>query len=40
MFQYRMYELIERLLGVKVIADDFTVVCFGETLEDAIQDHD
>ena len=39
-FQCKMHELIEGLSSVKVIADDFAVVGFGESMEDAIQDHD
>ena len=39
-FQRRMHELIEGLVGVEVIADDFVAVGCGETLEKAIQDHD
>ena len=35
-----MHQLIEGLQGVKVIADDFVVVGRGETMEDAICDHD
>ena len=35
-----MHELIEGLSGVKVIADDFALVSFGESMENAIQDHD
>ena len=32
-FQHRMHELIEGLEGVEVVAGDFVVVRFGETLE-------
>ena len=39
-FQHRMHELIQGLVGVEVIADDFVAVGCGETLEKAIQDHD
>ena len=39
-FQRRMHQLIEGLQGVEVIADDFVAVGRGETLEDAICDHD
>ena len=39
-FQRRMHELIEGLQGVEVVADDFVVVGFGETQENAIKDHD
>lgn len=39
-FQRRMHEHIEGLEGVEVIADDFIVVGFGDSLEEAIRDHD
>ena len=39
-FQRKMHELIEGLDGVEVIADDFLVVGFGETAEEATQNHD
>ena len=39
-FQHRMHEVIEGLEGVKVIADDFVVVGFGETSEAASKNHD
>ena len=39
-FQRRMHELIEGLNGIEVVADDFVVVGFGETEEEAIQNHD
>lgn len=39
-FQRRMHEVIEGLEGVEVVADDFVVVGFGETLEQANHDHD
>ncbi len=35
-----MHELIEGLYGVEVIADDFAAVGFGDSLEEAIPDHD
>lgn len=35
-----MYELMEGLCGVEVIADDFVAVGFGNTLEDTIRDDD
>ena len=38
-FQCKMHELIEGLSGIEVIADDFAVVGFRESMEDAIQDH-
>lgn len=39
-FQRRMHELIEGLQGVEVVVDDFVVVGFGDTQEEAIPDHD
>ena len=39
-FQRRISQLIEGLQGVEVVADDFVVVGFGDTLEEAIPDHD
>ena len=39
-FQRKMHELIEGLRGVKVIADDFVVVGYGESWKSAIKDHD
>ena len=39
-FQRRMHELIEGLHGVEVVADDFVVVGFGDTEDDAVIDHD
>ena len=39
-FQHQMHELIEGLCGVKVVADDFVVISFGDTIEEAVQDHD
>ena len=39
-FQRRIYELIEDLCGTEVsVADDFAVAGFGDTLEEAICDH-
>ena len=35
-----MHQLVEGLSGVEVIADDFVVVGFGDSMEDAIQNHD
>ena len=40
MFECNLHELIEGLLGVEVIVDDFAAMDFGESMEDAIQDHD
>ena len=39
-FQRKMHELIEGVSHVKVVADDFVVVGYGETLEQATRDHD
>ena len=39
-FQRKMHELIEGLEGVEVIADDFLIVGFGKTLDEAIRSHD
>ena len=39
-FQCRMHELIEGLRGVEVIADNFVAVGFGNTMEEAVRDHD
>ena len=39
-FQRRIHQLIEGLKGVEVVVDDFVVVGFGDTLEDAVKDHD
>ena len=38
-FQRRMHELIEGLSGTEVVADDFTVAGFGDTLEEAIRNN-
>ena len=39
-FQRRIHEFIEGLQGVEVVADDFVVVGCGNTLQDAVTDHD
>ena len=39
-FQRRIHELIQGLRGVEVVADDFVVVGFGDTLQAAVKDHD
>ena len=39
-FQRKMHELIEGLNGVEVIADDFVVVGYGDSLQAASKDHD
>ena len=38
-FQRRMHELVEDLEGVEVVADDFVVVGFGESQEEASKSH-
>ena len=38
-FQQRMHELIEGLGGTEVVADDFTIVGFGDTQEEAVCDY-
>ena len=38
-FQRRMHKQIEGLSGTEVIADDFIVAGFGDTLEEAFRDH-
>lgn len=38
-FQLRMHELIEGLSGTEVIADDFVVTGFGDTLKEDVRDH-
>ena len=39
-FQRKMNELVSDLKGIEVIADDFVVVGYGETHEEAVADHD
>ena len=39
-FQRKIHELIERLVGVEVVADDFIAVGYGNTFEEAMRDHD
>ena len=39
-WQRKMNEAIEGLCGVEVIADDFLVCGFGDTVLEAIKDHD
>ena len=39
-FQRKMHELIEGMPHVEVVADDFVVVGYGETHEEATQNHD
>ena len=38
-FQRRMHKVTEGLKGVEVIADDFVVVGFGDSIQDATKDH-
>ena len=38
-FQRKMHELVEDLEGVKVVADDFMVVGFGESEEETSKSH-
>ena len=39
-FQRKMHELVEGVPYVEVVADDFVVVGYGETYEQATEDHD
>ena len=39
-FQKKMHQLIEGLDGIEVVADDFVVVGYGRTVEEANLDHD
>jgi len=39
-FQRKMHELIEYLKGFELVADDFVVIGFGDTMEEAAVDHD
>ena len=39
-FQKKMHELIEGLQGIEVVADDFAVVGYGNTVDEANVDHD
>ena len=39
-FQRKMHELIEGLTGIEVVADDFIVVGYGDTAEEANRNHD
>lgn len=39
-FQRKMHELIEGIPNVEVVADDFVVVGYGTTKEEATKDHD
>ena len=39
-FQRKMHELIEGLAGIEVIADDFIVVGYGDTIKEANCNHD
>ena len=39
-FQREMHKLIEGMTGTEVVADDFIAVDYGDTFEEAAQDHD
>ena len=39
-FQRKMHELIEGMKGIEVVADNFIAVGYGDTFEEAAQDHD
>ena len=39
-FQRKMHEFAEGLAGIEVVADDFLVVGFGDSYEEAARDHD
>ena len=39
-FQMKMHQLIEGLDSIEVVADDFVVVGYGRTVEEANLDHD
>ena len=39
-FQRRMTEMVEGLKGVEVIADDFLIIGYGDTEEEASENHD
>ena len=39
-FQRRMHEVVEGLVGVEVVADDFLVVGYGDTIEQTTKNHD
>ena len=39
-FQRKMHELIEGMAGIEVVTDDFIVVGYGETFEEATRHHD
>jgi len=39
-FQRRIQELIEGLEGVEVVAYDFVVIGFGDTMEEVAANHD
>ena len=38
--QRRMFQLIEGLTGIEVVADDFILIGCGKTFEQANKDHD
>ena len=39
-FQCQIQKLIEGLCGFEVVASDFVAIGFGDTFEEAVQDHD
>ena len=39
-FQRKMHEFAEGLAGIEVVADDFLVIGFGDSYEEAARDHD
>ena len=39
-FQRTMHQMIERLSGVEVVADDFVIIGYGDTMDKASESHD
>lgn len=39
-FQRKMEEFVEGLIGIEVVVDDFLVVDYGESYEEVIMDYD
>ena len=39
-FQWKMHELIEGIPNIEVVGDDFVIVGYGTTKEEATKDHD
>ena len=39
-FQRRMHELVEGMDNIEVVADDFVIIGYGETMQEAARDHD